>query len=68
MLEETSRNKDRETGEDKQNICRKGSIQLELETNPGKQRPVHKATTILYGKKSNILCLTLLLRVGQEEL
>lgn len=39
MLEEASRNKDK----DKQDICRKNSLQLELKTNPGKQRPAHKS-------------------------
>lgn len=43
MLEEASRNKDRETEKDKQNVCRKSSPQLELKINPGKQGPVHKS-------------------------
>lgn len=43
MLEEASRNKDRETEKDKQNICRKSSPRLELKINPGKQGPVHKS-------------------------
>lgn len=41
MLEEASRNKERE--EDKKSICRKSSLQLKLKTNPRKQRPVHKS-------------------------
>lgn len=45
-LEEASRN--RETEKDKQNICRKSSLQMELKTNPGKQRPAHKSSNILY--------------------
>lgn len=45
-LEEASRN--RETEKDKQNICRKSSLQMELKTNPGKQRPAHESNNILY--------------------